>query len=142
MTDTHAPTAGGPRDADGKVKLREYRSAHWDEPIVMEMSVPGERGVFVPLAEPEVESLVGTDSAAYIPAGMRRAAAPALPEISQHQALRHYLRLSQQTLGMDLASDISEGTCTMKYSPKLHDELCRLPQMRSEERRVGKECKA
>jgi glycine dehydrogenase subunit 2 len=129
MTDTHGSAAGSPRDADGNVKLRDYRSAHWDEPIVMEMSVPGERGVYVPLAEPEVESLVGKDSAAYIPEGMRRAAAPVLPEISQHQALRHYLRLSQQTMGMDLASDISEGTCTMKYSPKLHDELCRLPQM-------------
>ena len=29
------------------------------------------------------------------------------------------------TLGMDLGSDISEGTCTMKYSPKLHEELVR-----------------
>jgi glycine dehydrogenase subunit 2 len=47
---------------------------------------------------------------------------PALPEISQHQALRHYLRLSQQTMGMDLGSDISEGTCTMKYSPKMHED--------------------
>ena len=56
---------------------------------------------------------------------MRRAAPPDLPEISQHQALRHYLRLSQMTLGMDLGSDISEGTCTMKYSPKVHEELVR-----------------
>ena len=29
------------------------------------------------------------------------------------------------TLGMDLGSDISEGTCTMKYSPKMHEELVR-----------------
>jgi glycine dehydrogenase subunit 2 len=129
MTEAQQSTAGCPRDAEGNVKLRDYHAAHWDEPIVMEMSCPGERGIFIPLAEPEVESLVGKDAAAYIPEGMRRAAAPALPEISQHQALRHYLRLSQQTLGMDLASDISEGTCTMKYSPKVHDELCRLPQM-------------
>lgn len=111
------------------VKLRGYRSARWDEPVVMEMSVPGERGVFVPLAEPEVESSVGSDSSTFVPEGMRRSAAPALPEISQHQALRHYLRLSQQTMGMDLGSDISEGTCTMKYSPKVHDELCRMPKM-------------
>lgn len=116
-------------DEKTSVKLRDYRSAHWDEPIIMEMSVPGERGVFVPLAEPEVELAIGEDSSAFVPEAMRRTEAPALPEISQHQALRHYLRLSQQTLGMDLGNDISEGTCTMKYSPKVHDELCRLPQM-------------
>ena len=110
-------------------KLRRYHAAHWDEPLIFEMSVPGERGVYVPLAEPEVEKAVGADGAAFIPEGMRRAQAPALPEISQHQALRHYLRLTQQTMGMDLGSDISEGTCTMKYSPKAHELLCRLPEM-------------
>ena len=104
--------------------MRDYRAPRWNEPLIMEMGTPGERGMFVPLAEPEVTAAVGA-AAAYIPKGMARAAAPDLPEISQHQALRHYLRLSQMTLGMDLGSDISEGTCTMKYSPKLHEELVR-----------------
>jgi glycine dehydrogenase subunit 2 len=113
----------------GDVKLRGYRSARWDEPLVMDMTVPGERGVFVPLAEREVEAAVGADSGLFVPESARRADTPALPEISQHQVLRHYLRLSQQTMGMDLGSDISEGTCTMKYSPKAHEDLCRMPQM-------------
>ncbi len=104
--------------------LRDYQAPRWNEPLIMEQSVPGERGVLVPLAEDEVRAAVG-DPLQYVPAAMRRAAAPDLPEISQHQALRHYLRLSQMTLGMDLGSDISEGTCTMKYSPKLHEELVR-----------------
>ncbi len=108
---------------DGGV-LRDYHAARWDEPLIMEQSVPGERGICVPLAEPEVAAAVG-EAASYIPAGMARAAAPDLPEISQHQALRHFLRLSQMTMGMDLGSDISEGTCTMKYSPKMHEELIR-----------------
>ncbi len=56
---------------------------------------------------------------------MSRAAAPDLPEMAQYQVMRHYLRYSQMTLGMDLGSDISEGTCTMKYSPKMHEELIR-----------------
>ena len=67
-------------------------------------------------------------AADYIPEGMSRAAAPDLPEMSQYQVLRHYLRYSQKTLGMDLGSDISEGTCTMKYSPKMHEELIRRHQ--------------
>ena len=108
---------------DGGV-LRDYHAPRWNEPLIMEQSVPGERGICVPLAEPEVTDAVG-DPHAFIPAGLRRTEAPALPEIAQHQALRHYLRLSQQTLGMDLGSDIGEGTCTMKYSPKLHEELIR-----------------
>jgi glycine dehydrogenase subunit 2 len=111
------------------VKLRRYQAPRWDEPLIMEMSVPGERGINVPQAEPEVESMAGSDGRAFVPEGMRRAQAPALPELSQHQVLRHYLRLSQETLGMDLASDISEGTCTMKYSPKVHEELVRMHRM-------------
>ncbi|MFA4965859.1 MAG: aminomethyl-transferring glycine dehydrogenase subunit GcvPB [Thermoleophilia bacterium] len=108
---------------DGGV-LRDYRSARWDEPFVMELGAPGERGVLVPIAEDAVKKVVG-EAADYIPEGMRRAAAPVLPELSQHQVLRHYLRYSQMTLGMDLGSDIGEGTCTMKYSPKLHEEMIR-----------------
>lgn len=108
---------------DGGV-VRDYSAPRWNEPLIMEQSVAGERGIMVPLAEAEVKSAVG-DPLQYIPAGLRRETAPDLPELSQHQALRHYLRLSQMTLGMDLGSDISEGTCTMKYSPKLHEELVR-----------------
>ena len=104
--------------------LRDYHAARWNEPLIMEQGSPGERGVMVPAPEPEVLAEVG-EAADYIPRGCARAAAPELPEISQHQALRHYLRLSQMTLGMDLGSDISEGTCTMKYSPKAHEELVR-----------------
>jgi glycine dehydrogenase subunit 2 len=108
---------------DGGV-LRDYRAPHWDEPLIMEMSTAGERGIVVPPVEDAVHEAVG-DAAGYIPAGARRREAPALPELAQHQVLRHYLRLSQETLGMDLGSDIGEGTCTMKYSPKVHEELVR-----------------
>ncbi len=108
---------------DGGV-LRDYQAPRWDEPFIMEQGASGERGILVPLAEDEVTAAVG-EAADYIPEGMSRAAAPDLPEMSQYQVLRHYLRYSQMTLGMDLGSDISEGTCTMKYSPKTHEEMIR-----------------
>jgi len=108
---------------DGGV-LRDYRAPRWDEPFIMEQGSPGERGILVPLAEPGVTAAVGA-AADYIPQGMARAAAPELPEMAQYQVMRHYLRYAQMTLGMDLGSDISEGTCTMKYSPRLHEELIR-----------------
>ena len=108
---------------DGGV-LRDYRAPRWDEPFIMEQGMPGERGILVPLAEDGVTAEVGA-AADYIPEGMARAAAPVLPEMAQYQVMRHYLRYAQMTLGMDLGSDISEGTCTMKYSPRLHEELIR-----------------
>ncbi len=39
--------------------------------------------------------------------------------------MRHYARLSQENLGVDLNIDIGQGTCTMKYSPKVNDQLIR-----------------
>ena len=39
--------------------------------------------------------------------------------------LRHYLRLSQETFGNDVDIHLGLGTCTMKYSPKVNEELVR-----------------
>ena len=60
---------------------------------------------------------------------MRRKQPPALPELSQPQVLRHYVRLSQENLGADLNVDVGQGTCTMKYSPKVNEQLARSPKM-------------
>ncbi len=43
--------------------------------------------------------------------------------------MRHYLRLSQETYGFDSGVSIGSGTCTMKYSPKVNDQLARSPKM-------------
>ena len=51
--------------------LRDYRAPRWNAPLIMEQSVPGERGVLVPLVEDEVRSEVG-DPLQYVPAAMRR----------------------------------------------------------------------
>lgn len=112
-----------------KPRPRRFQQASWDEPIVFELSTPGERGVIVPAIEPGVHAAVG-DVVAALPEGMRRAEPPALPEIGQMRVLKHYLRLSQQTLGSDLNVDIGQGTCTIKYSPKVNDQLIEVPQLR------------
>ncbi|MBI3979793.1 MAG: aminomethyl-transferring glycine dehydrogenase subunit GcvPB [Chloroflexi bacterium] len=107
---------------------RSFHAARWSEPLIMEMSSPGERGVLLPVVEPEIKTAVG-DVTAAIPPELRRQAPPRLPEVSQPQVLRHYLRLSQETLGTDLNIDIGHGTCTEKYSPKINEQLVRLPQV-------------
>ena len=111
-----------------EIKLKRYHSPVWSEPIIMEMSSPGTRGILVPEVEEEIKYLVG-DASQYIPEEMRRAKLPGLPELAQPQVLRHYERLSQETMGMEETIDISQGTCTMKYSPKINEMLARMPQV-------------
>src|SRR6218665_3182414 len=83
----------------GQPHLRRYHQARWDEPVIFELSQPGERAL---LPHPATAAT----AAAPLPPGMRRAQAPALPQLSQNRVLRHYLRLSQETLGADLNVDI------------------------------------
>lgn len=111
-----------------KPPLRRFHQARWDEPIIFELSTPGERGVLVTGIEPEVRSVAG-DVVADLPAGLRRSTPPGLPEIGQMRVLKHYLRLSQENLGADLNIDVGQGTCTMKYSPKVNDQLINTPAL-------------
>ena len=105
-----------------KSKVRNFHQAKWDEPIIFELSREGERGVLVPKAEDEITAQVG-DGVSKIPNSMKRKELPNLPEINQKRVLMHYLRLSQETLGGDLNIEIGQGTCTMKYNPKINDRL-------------------
>lgn len=114
------------RAQNGKQRLRVFHQASWDEPVIFELSNPGDRAMYVPDAGAEIRSAVGEPLSA-VPADMRRSEPPALPEISQPQILRHYLRLSQENLGADFNVDIGQGTCTMKYSPKINDQFARNP---------------
>ncbi|WNV85637.1 aminomethyl-transferring glycine dehydrogenase subunit GcvPB [Umezawaea sp. Da 62-37] len=95
------------------MNLRRYHAAVWDEPLIMEQGAPGRRG-FVPPAP------IGS-TADLVPAGMRRVVPPALPEVAEPDVLRHYLHLSQQTMGMVGISLF--GTCTMKYNPRVNERL-------------------
>ncbi len=89
-----------------KAQFAGVHAARWAEPVVMEMTYPGRRGVVFDDAP-----------APALPEGAMRKAAPVLPEMTEHDALRHYLHLSQMTLGMMGVSLF--GTCTMKYNPRL-----------------------
>lgn len=109
-----------------KKGLRRFHQAKWDEPIIFDLNSPGERGILPPRAEEEIVKKVG-DGFSALPEAMRRQEAPALPEMGQMKVLRHFLRLSQENLGADLNVDIGQGTCTMKYNPKINDRLAALP---------------
>lgn len=108
------------------IKLKNFHNAKWDEPLIFELTSPGNRGILIPEAEEDVKASVDND---LLPITMRRKSAPALPEIAQPQVLRHYLRLSQETMGQDINIDIGLGTCTMKYSPKINEQFVRSPKL-------------
>ncbi|MBV1777698.1 aminomethyl-transferring glycine dehydrogenase subunit GcvPB [Paeniglutamicibacter sp. ABSL32-1] len=99
-----------------KPLLRRYHAARWDEPLIFQLDAEGHRGIAVPSSDES--QLADTPENSF-----RRKDVPSLPQIGQSQVLRHYLRLSQETLGADLNVDIGQGTCTMKYSPKVNERF-------------------
>ena len=90
------------------------------EPLIFERGTPGRSGASlasldVPAADPK--ALFG---AAF------RTEQPHLPEVSEPEAFRHYVRLSQQNFAIDLGM-YPLGSCTMKYNPKVNEWAARLP---------------
>lgn len=106
----------------------DFHAARWQEPLITQIGRAGERGVMPPAVEEEIQAEMG-GVLKTIPLDMRRVEPPNLPELSQPQVLRHYLRLSQETRGTDVNIDLGLGTCTMKYSPKVNEQLVRDPKM-------------
>lgn len=113
-------------------RLRDYQAVRWDEPLVLELGAPGRRAVLPPGTadlDDDTEQTPVSAAERYLPTSLQRPSPPALPELSQPEVVRHYLRLSQMCLGADLTPDISQGTCTMKYSPKVNEALVRSPKV-------------
>ena len=111
-----------------EIRMKNFHSPVWDEPLLMDMSVKGQRGILIPKVEEEIQDAVGNVEA-LVPDNMKRDQPADLPEMAQPQVVRHFTRLSQMTMGNDVSNDIGVGTCTMKYSPKVNEKLCSLPQM-------------
>ena len=49
-----------------------------------------------------------------------------LPGLSEPEAMRHYVRLSQKNYGID-TGPFPLGSCTMKHNPRLNERMARLP---------------
>jgi len=105
-----------------------YQAVRWHEPVIFDLSRKGAYNEIIPEAEKEIQVKVG-DITENIPKKIRRKRPAPLPELSEPEVMRHYLRLSQQTFGYDSGVNIGLGTCTMKYSPKLNDQLAKNPSI-------------
>ncbi len=96
------------------------RGLQFKEPPIFERGAPGRTGVsLAPLDVPAVEprkvlgSLARTE-----PAG--------LPEVSEPEVVRHFVRLSQHNFSID-SQFYPLGSCTMKHNPKVNEWAARLP---------------
>ena len=77
------------------------------------------RGIF---PEPDVPEGEGD-----IPAALLRQRPPRIPNLPEPELVRHYTRLSKMNYGVDDGL-YPLGSCTMKYNPKLSEDLARLPR--------------
>lgn len=86
-----------------------------ESPLIFEQGVPGRVGV--DMADPEpVKSRLG---------GLERKGPIGLPDLSEPQVLRHFVRLSRQNYAID-AGFYPLGSCTMKHNPRINEKVARL----------------
>ena len=92
-----------------------------DTELIFDLSKPGSRAARLPECDVPVQEL-----ATLLPAGAVAAEAPALPEVSEPQVIRHYINLSTQNMSVD-THFYPLGSCTMKYNPKRNERAAAMP---------------
>ena len=85
--------------------------------LIFEKSVPGRGMEYLPQCDVEEVSL---------PEGLARASAPKLPEMSETDLSRHYTELNKNVHGVNCGF-YPLGSCTMKYNPRIDEEMAALP---------------
>jgi glycine dehydrogenase subunit 2 len=89
-------------------------------PLIFELSKPGRTAYSLPVCdvpESNVEEL--------IPEGLLRSSDPELPEVGEVDVVRHFTGLSRLNYGVDTGF-YPLGSCTMKYNPKINEDMARL----------------
>ncbi len=89
--------------------------------LIFELSRPGRKGYELPADK------YATDGLNDIPQDLRRSEPLELPEVSELDVVRHYTNLSTKNFGVDTGF-YPLGSCTMKYNPKINEELAAMPE--------------
>lgn len=89
--------------------------------LIFELSKPGRKGYSLPKNE------LSDYSIAQLPENLLRQEAPALPEVDELTVVRHYTNMSNNNFGVDTGF-YPLGSCTMKYNPKINEEMAAHPQ--------------
>jgi glycine dehydrogenase subunit 2 len=92
-----------------------------DEPLVFERGSAGRCGVDIE----DTRISKASKGKNPLPAGLLRSDIEGFPELSQIELVRHFLRLSQYNYSVDTGF-YPLGSCTMKYNPKVNEDLAAL----------------
>jgi len=88
-----------------------------EKKLIFELSKPGRVAYDLPDNDvPETE----------LPKELLREEPAELPEVSELDLIRHFTELSRRNLGVDQGF-YPLGSCTMKYNPKINEDVARLP---------------
>ncbi|HEY5827539.1 MAG TPA: aminomethyl-transferring glycine dehydrogenase subunit GcvPB [Hyphomicrobiaceae bacterium] len=110
------PTGPGAAEAASGETFSGNRGLAIEEALIFEVGRTDTTGV--DLAEPaKFTSRLGA---------LERKAPIGLPGLSEPEAMRHYVRLSQKNFGIDTGL-FPLGSCTMKHNPRLNERMARLP---------------
>lgn len=90
------------------------------EPVIFDTSVPGRVAFSLPALD-----VPAVPEDALVPPGALRMKPPRLPEVSEGDVIRHTVRLSHENYCVDTGF-YPLGSCTMKYNPKVHEEIAGL----------------
>lgn len=91
------------------------------ESLIFEKGAPGRRAATMTAMDVPTEALESM-----VPANMLRKEPAPLPEVSEIEIVRHYTHLSQRNFGVDTGF-YPLGSCTMKYNPKINEDMAVLP---------------
>jgi glycine dehydrogenase subunit 2 len=87
--------------------------------LIFDLSKEGRQGYSLPANKWQT-------SLSELPAGLMREHEPQLPQVSELDVVRHYTNLSQMNFGVD-SGFYPLGSCTMKYNPKINEEIASMP---------------
>ena len=87
--------------------------------LIFDLSKEGRQGYSLPANKWQT-------SLSELPAGLLREQDPELPQVSELDVVRHYTNLSQMNFGVD-SGFYPLGSCTMKYNPKINEEIASMP---------------
>ena len=90
-----------------------------DKALIFEISRPGRKAYSLPVCDVPEEKIEEM-----IPEDLLRTTSLKLPELSELDAVRHFTQLSQRNYGVD-SGFYPLGSCTMKYNPKVNEEISR-----------------
>ena len=88
--------------------------------LLFEKSKAGKEGVFLPRRQ-----FPSQDFHRLVPSALQRQTAADLPELTEPELVRHFVNLSRKNFSVD-THFYPLGSCTMKYNPKIHEDIAAL----------------